>query len=136
MAQWINLYRNNIFVNLTRLPLLCEKSGAILLLLVGLTAAWQSGRLAVRRNKGRFEKFLLIAFYGVLQRYSVIVVLPMYFSHFLRVKHIVRHVVEGRKSGMPCFSCRSLLLSTTVLNDNCDDFFQEVLIMILLDLTM
>ena len=33
---------------------------------------------------------------------SVIVVLPMYFS-FFRVKHIVRHVVEVRKSGMPCF---------------------------------
>ena len=44
MAQWINLHRNNIFINLTRLPLLCEKSGAILLVLVGLTAAWQAGR--------------------------------------------------------------------------------------------
>ena len=30
MAQWMNLYRNNSFVNQTRLPLLCEKSGAIL----------------------------------------------------------------------------------------------------------
>ena len=35
MAQWINLNRNNSFVNRTRLPLLCEKSGAILLVLVG-----------------------------------------------------------------------------------------------------
>ena len=43
MAQWINLHWNNIFVNRTRLPLLCEKSGAILLVLVGLTAAWQAG---------------------------------------------------------------------------------------------
>ena len=43
MAQWINLYRNNIFISWTRLPLLCEKSGAILLVLVGLTAAWQAG---------------------------------------------------------------------------------------------
>ena len=31
------------FRNRTRLPLLCENSGAILLVLVGLTAAWQSG---------------------------------------------------------------------------------------------
>ena len=42
MAQWINLNRNNSFINWTRLPLLCEKSGVILLVLVGLTA----GRLA------------------------------------------------------------------------------------------
>ena len=41
----------------------------------------------------------------------------MYFSRFLRVKHIVRRVVEARKSETSCFSCRSLLLSTTVLND-------------------
>ena len=44
VAQWINLHRNNIFVDWTRLPLLYEKSGAILLALVGLTAAWQAGR--------------------------------------------------------------------------------------------
>ena len=81
MAQWINLHRNNIFVNWTRLPLLCKKSGAILLVLVGLMAAWQSGRLAgqqsgrpaVRQNKGRFEKFwnpLLIALLGILRRFT------------------------------------------------------------------
>ena len=44
VAQWINLHRNNIFVIRTRLPLLCEKSGAMLLVPVGLTAAWQAGR--------------------------------------------------------------------------------------------
>ena len=52
MAQWMNLHRNNSFVICTQLPLLCEKSGAILLVLVGLTA----GRLGVRQNKGRFKK--------------------------------------------------------------------------------
>ena len=61
MAQWINLHRNNIFVNRTRLPLLYEKSGAILLVLVGLMAGRPAGRLAVqqavRRNIGRFKKF-------------------------------------------------------------------------------
>ena len=46
MAQWINLNWNNSFVNQTRLPLLYEKSGAILQVLVGLTAGWQSGRQA------------------------------------------------------------------------------------------
>ena len=66
MVQWINLHWNNIFVNRTRLPLLCEKSGAILLVLVGLTAAWQAGS---QTKKGRFEKFwnpLLIALLGIL----------------------------------------------------------------------
>ena len=47
MAQWTHLYRNNSFVNWTRLPLLCEKSGAILLVLVGLTV----GNLADSQTK-------------------------------------------------------------------------------------
>ena len=38
MAQWMNLHQNNSFVNWTRLTLLCEKFGAILLVLVGLMA--------------------------------------------------------------------------------------------------
>ena len=50
MAQWINLHQNNLYVNWTRLPLLCEKSGAILLVLVGLTAAWQAGSPADRQS--------------------------------------------------------------------------------------
>ena len=51
MAKWTNLHWNISFVNRMQLPLLCEKSGAILLVLVGLPA----GRQAVKRNKGRFE---------------------------------------------------------------------------------
>ena len=35
----MNLHQNNSFVNRKRLPLLCEKFGAILLVLVGLMAA-------------------------------------------------------------------------------------------------
>ena len=42
-AQWMNLQWNSNFVNWTRFPLLCEKSGAILLVLVGLTAVQQAG---------------------------------------------------------------------------------------------
>ena len=52
MAQWINLHWNNSFVNWTRLPLLCEKFGAIRLVLVGLMA----GSL-VRRSSVDFEIF-------------------------------------------------------------------------------
>ena len=29
MVQWINVLRNNVFVNVMRLPLLCEKTGAL-----------------------------------------------------------------------------------------------------------
>ena len=43
MAQWINLHQNNSFVNWMQLPLLCENFGAILLVLVGVTAGRQAG---------------------------------------------------------------------------------------------
>ena len=42
MAQWINVLRNNGFVNLTQLPLLCEKTGALAIVEPGVTAGWQS----------------------------------------------------------------------------------------------
>ena len=50
MAQWINVLRNNSFVNPTRLLLLCEKTGALAIVEPGLTAGrpavWQAGSLA------------------------------------------------------------------------------------------
>ena len=42
MAQWVSRLRNNIFLNLPPLPLLCEISGALHLAQLGLMA----GRLA------------------------------------------------------------------------------------------
>ena len=51
MAQWMNPHWNNSFINQTRLPLLCEKSGAILLVLVGLMVG--SPAQAVGQNAGR-----------------------------------------------------------------------------------
>ena len=47
MGQWINLHRNNSFVNWTRLPWLFEKFGAILLVLVALMAGRQSDEIVV-----------------------------------------------------------------------------------------
>ena len=38
MALWINLLWNNSFVNLTQLPLLCEKTGILVIVELGLTA--------------------------------------------------------------------------------------------------
>ena len=49
----MNLQQNSSFVNRMRFPLLCEKSGAILLVLVGLMA----GRPVVRQNSDRFQNF-------------------------------------------------------------------------------
>ena len=43
----MNLHRNNSFVNWTRLPLLCEKIGAIHLVLVGLMAVRQADEIVV-----------------------------------------------------------------------------------------
>ena len=45
MAQWINVFRNNSFVNPTRLPLLCRNSRAVALVEPGLTAGWLAGWL-------------------------------------------------------------------------------------------
>ena len=44
MEQWINLHQNNNFVNQWSVPLLCEKSEAIDLVLPGLMS--QAGWLA------------------------------------------------------------------------------------------
>ena len=95
----MNLQQNSSFVNRTRFPLLCEKSGAMLLVLVGLTAGWQ----AARQNSGRFRNFqisLLIVLLGFSRRYSFVIV---FFSWFFREKYIVREVMEARESWMPCF---------------------------------
>ena len=46
MAQWINVFRNNSFVNPTQLPLLCRNSRAVALAEPGLTAGWLAGWLA------------------------------------------------------------------------------------------
>ena len=53
MAQWINVFRNNSFVNPMRLPLLCRNSRAIALAEPGLTAGWQ----ADRQNPDKFQIF-------------------------------------------------------------------------------
>ena len=46
MAQWINVLRNNSFVNPTRLPLLCRNFRAVALAEMALTAGRLAGWLA------------------------------------------------------------------------------------------
>ena len=48
MALWINFLRNHNFVNPTRLPLLCEKTGVLAIVEQHLMASRQAGRLASR----------------------------------------------------------------------------------------
>ena len=60
MAQWINVFRNNRFINLTRLPLLCRNSRAVALAEPGLTAGWLAGWLANRQNVSKFQIFKFI----------------------------------------------------------------------------
>jgi len=57
MAQWMNLLQNSRFVNKMRLPSLCEKSGAIALMLLGLMAGRLAVRQAGRRNSAKFKNF-------------------------------------------------------------------------------
>ena len=83
MYSNLRMELNNSFVNL---PLLCEKSGAILLVLMGLMAGRQSDKILVDLE---ILNFLLIASLGFswgLTRYSVIMMLPMHFSQFFQVK--------------------------------------------------
>ena len=63
MVQWINRLRNNIFVNLLPLPLLCEIYGALHLAQPGLTAGRQAGWLAGRQSdeiQVNFEIFKVV----------------------------------------------------------------------------
>ena len=60
MAQWINVFRNNSFINPTRLPLLCRNSRAVALAEPGLTAGWLAGRLIDEmRINFKFLKFII-----------------------------------------------------------------------------
>ena len=43
MVQWINIFRNNSFVNPMRLPLLCRNYRPVALAEPGLTADWLAG---------------------------------------------------------------------------------------------
>ena len=60
MAQWINVFWNNNFVNSTRLPLLCRNSRAVALVEPGLTAGWLAGWLIDKmRVNFKFLKFII-----------------------------------------------------------------------------
>ena len=73
MAQWINIFRNNSFVNLTRLPLLCRNSRAIALAEPGLTAGWLAGWLIDEMQVNfKFLKFIIDRIFILLLRLTML----------------------------------------------------------------
>ena len=50
MVQWMIVFRNNGFINVTQLPFLCEKTGALAIMEPGLMAGRQVVTQAGRRN--------------------------------------------------------------------------------------
>ena len=76
----MNLHRNNSFVNQTQLPLLCEKSGTILLVVVDLMTdrpgGQQSDEILV---DFKFFTDRIVRIFTVFNEGTVIV-LPMHFS--------------------------------------------------------
>ena len=60
MAQWINVFRNNSFVNPMQLTLLCRNCRAVALAKPGLTASWLAGWLIDEmRVNFKFLKFII-----------------------------------------------------------------------------
>ena len=60
MAQLINAFQNNSFVNPTRLPLLCRNSRAVALAEPGLMAGWLAGWLVDEMPVNfKFLKFII-----------------------------------------------------------------------------
>ena len=69
MAQWINVFRNNGFVNLTQLPLLCRNSRAVALAEPGLMAGWLAGWLIDKMQVNfKILKFIIDRIFILLLR--------------------------------------------------------------------
>ena len=76
MAQWINVFRNNSFVNPTRLPLLCRNSRAIALAEPGLMAGWLAGWLIDEiRVNFKFLKFIIDQIFILFAVFNNVIVL-------------------------------------------------------------
>ena len=72
MAQWINVLRNNSFVNPTRLPLLCRNSRAIALAEPGLMAGWLADEMRVNF---KFLKFIVDRIFKLFAPFNTVTAL-------------------------------------------------------------
>ena len=70
MAQWINVYQNNSFINLSQLHLLCKKSGAIHLVQLGLMTGCQVDEMQINFDFLKFAIDFLIYLVKLLHCYS------------------------------------------------------------------
>ena len=53
MAQWINAFQKNGFINPTQSPFLCERTGALAIVEPGIMAGRQAGKRAGGRVGGQ-----------------------------------------------------------------------------------
>ena len=118
MTLRINVLQYNGFIFRQQSPFLWEKPAPIRLVLVGLTA----GRLAD-------EIWVDFKIFKILYRLNYLdccftdisvmlsIVLEVHFSRLFSNKAYFRVCFEVCKIWLPFFSCRSLLLGTTVPND-------------------
>ena len=72
MMQWINVLRNNSFVNPTRLPLLCRNSRAVALAEPGLTAGWLADEMRVNF---KFLKFIVDRIFKLFAAFNTVTAL-------------------------------------------------------------
>ena len=76
MAQWINVLRNNSFVNLTRLPLLCRNFRAIALAEPDLMAGWLAGWPADEMQVNfKFLKFIVDRIFKLFAAFNTVAAL-------------------------------------------------------------
>ena len=121
MAQWINLKMNNRSVLVHQYSVLGEKTGPILLLLVGLMAGREGGRPADKMRVG-FEIFKFLywlnysGFYFVCYHSNVTIVLELHFGQLLSSKVYFKVFFKCEKF-ISLFSCQSLPLGTSIRND-------------------
>ena len=103
MAQWINVLRNNSFVNPTRLPFLCRIFRAVALAEPGLTAGWLAGWLAgwpadEMRVNFEFLKSIIDQIFKLFccfyQSYSIIRAIGMHLSWYFEQKSVLRRLLE------------------------------------------
>ena len=104
------------------LPFFWEKTEPICLALVGLTAGWPADEMRVEIEifkilyKVNYFVFGLLLLLITMQCYNS--VSNPFQSTFFIIMLILRHVFKYEKFSSHIFSYWSLLLSTTVLNDN------------------
>ena len=96
MAQWINVLRNNSFINPTRLPLLCRNFRAVALAEPALMAGWLADKMRINFEFLKFIIDQIFIFCCVYQSYSIIYIraIGMRLSWYFQQKSVLRWLLE------------------------------------------